>query len=76
MPSPGPYHPVSVHVGGRLRVLRLKRGLNQVDIAGVLGVSLAQFQKYESGKNHLSAPRLYTLSQKLNVNVGYFFEGL
>jgi transcriptional regulator with XRE-family HTH domain len=31
-------------------------------------------QKYENGKNRVSAGVLYEISKALNVPVGYFFE--
>ena len=51
-------------------------GLSQEDVAGRLGITFQQVQKYEKGANGLSASRLQQLSNCLGVSVAYFFEGL
>jgi endonuclease YncB( thermonuclease family) len=40
------------------------------------GVAFKQVQKYENGKNRITAVRLFVLSHVLRVPVAYFFEGL
>jgi transcriptional regulator with XRE-family HTH domain len=67
---------VDVHVGKRLRGRRTVLGLSQEDVAGRLGITFQQVQKYEKGANGLSASRLQQLSKCLGVSVAYFFEGL
>lgn len=64
------------HVGARARSLRLQRGVSQSELAGELGVSFQQVQKYETGTNRVSASKLYSISQALKVKPGYFFDGL
>lgn len=56
-------HLVDIHVGQRLKHLRVLRGLTQTDVAEGLGISFQQVQKYESGRI-------------LAVQPGYFFEGI
>jgi transcriptional regulator with XRE-family HTH domain len=51
-------------------------GLTQSDVADHLGISFQQIQKYELGRNRISASRLHLAAQLLKVEVGYFFEGL
>jgi transcriptional regulator with XRE-family HTH domain len=41
-----------------------------------MGLSYQQIQKYESGKNRISASMLYEFAGRLNVPVSRFFEGL
>ncbi|WP_370868358.1 helix-turn-helix domain-containing protein [Phenylobacterium sp.] len=69
-------HPVDLHVGQRLRLRRRELKVTQGDLAGRLGISFQQVQKYERGMNRLSASRLYEIACVLKVGVEYFFEGL
>jgi transcriptional regulator with XRE-family HTH domain len=68
-------HPVDRHVGARLRLLRLQRGLSQSEVAGRVGLTFQQLQKYEKGSNRVSASKLFELAAVLNVPVQDFFEG-
>ena len=69
-------HPVDVHVGKQLKALRTLRGLTQTDIAKCVDLSFQQVQKYELGRNRVSASKLFEISKMLDVPPGYFFEGL
>ena len=63
-------------IGARIRQRRVALGLTQQQVATMVGVTYQQAQKYESGRNRLSAGRLFNFAQALDVNVAYFFEGL
>jgi transcriptional regulator with XRE-family HTH domain len=65
---------VDVHVGQRLRVRRSLLGYSQEKLAGLIGLTFQQVQKYERGTNRVSAGRLYEISNILEVPVNYFFE--
>jgi transcriptional regulator with XRE-family HTH domain len=54
-------------------LLRKERGLSQTALAARVGVTFQQLQKYETGKNRLSASRLYRLASVLGVDVSAFF---
>lgn len=69
-------HPVDVHVGKQLKKLRIMRGKTQTEVAEGLGISFQQVQKYELGRNRISASRLFDISKILGVETSYFFEGL
>ena len=69
-------HRVDVHVGQRLRQRRWMIGASQAELAKRVGVKFAQLQKYETGKNRVSASRLWALAQVMGVPVTYFFDGL
>ncbi len=56
-------------LGPRLRLLREYCGLTQGELASRIGVSHQQVQKYESGKNQISLPRLMEISRVLGVDV-------
>lgn len=67
--------PIDVLVGNNVRILRLEKGLSQSDLAGRLGITFQQIQKYEKGINRIGSGRLARLSQVLGVAVGRFFQG-
>ncbi len=67
---------IDKHVGNRMRVRRLSLGISQQDLAGRLGLTFQQIQKYEKGANRIGASRLYELAGFLQVDVNFFFEGL
>jgi transcriptional regulator with XRE-family HTH domain len=68
--------PVDVHVGARVRQRRTLLGMTQTKLGEALGMSFQQVQKYENGKNRISASRLYDLSRVLDVPIIYFFEDI
>ena len=74
--TPKGKHPVDFHVGKRLRHRRWMIGMTQQQLANAVGIKFQQIQKYESGANRVSASRLWDLSQALDVDVSFFFEGL
>jgi transcriptional regulator with XRE-family HTH domain len=53
---------------------RLTAGLTQDKVAKQLGVTFQQLQKYEKGRNRISASRLQVLAGILGVPAGFFFE--
>ncbi len=69
-------HPVDVHVGKRIRHRRWMNGTTQQQLAEAVGIKFQQIQKYETGMNRVSASRLWDISNVLNVQVSFFFEGL
>lgn len=67
---------VDEYVGERIRQRRTLLGLTQEQLAAALEISYQQVQKYETGSNRVSAGRLYEIARHLEVEVGYFFDGL
>ena len=65
---------VDVHVGDRIRVRRMLRGMSQEKLGEVSGLSFQQIQKYEKGANRVSASRLFEFAKTLNVPASYFFD--
>lgn len=65
---------IDVRVGKRIRARRHEFGLSQLVLAKKIGVSFQQVQKYENGRNRVSASRLQNLSSVLDVPLSYFFE--
>ena len=70
----GKPHPVDIHVGARVRQRRVLLGMNQTKLGDALGMSFQQVQKYENGKNRISASKLFKLSQVFDVSIEYFFD--
>lgn len=69
-------HPVDTAVGARVRELRIRAGVSQVELGRALGVSFQQVQKYEKGANRMGASKLVQISKTLGVSVEALFEGV
>ncbi len=67
---------VDGHVGRRVRERRNALGMSQETLADALGISYQQIQKYEVGADRVMASRLWDIAEALEVDVGYFFEGI
>jgi transcriptional regulator with XRE-family HTH domain len=65
---------ISVIVGQNLKTLRAMVGMSQMTLADYLGVTFQQVQKYESGANRVSAPKLVMMSEIFNTPVTTFFS--
>jgi transcriptional regulator with XRE-family HTH domain len=50
--------------------------VSQDDLAKALGVSFQQVQKYEQGRNRMSAAMMVQIAAVLKVDVRYFFDEL
>jgi transcriptional regulator with XRE-family HTH domain len=59
-----------------MRERRIMLGLTQQRLAALIGVTYQQTHKYETGTNRITAGRLSSLAQALEVQVGYFYDGL
>lgn len=69
-------NPIDLHVGRQLRAKRGLKGLTQEDLAAATGVTFQQIQKYEAGKNRISASRLYQFANILEAPISAFFENI
>lgn len=69
-------HPVDIHVGQRIRQRRVLLNKTQQQVSNQVGVKFQQMQKYETGKNRVSASRLWHIAKVLDVPVSFFFDGL
>ncbi len=67
---------VDKHVGRRMRWRRRELKLSQEALAGRLGLTFQQVQKYERGSNRISAGRLYELAKALETSIPYFYHGV
>ena len=66
---------IDEHVGRRLRMRRIMQGMSQAELAGTVGLTFQQIQKYEGGKNRISARHLYQFSRALECSPMEFYEG-
>jgi transcriptional regulator with XRE-family HTH domain len=69
---------LDVHFGEKLRARRLMMvpKLSQAELADQLNVTFQQIQKYEKGKNRMSAAMMVQIAAALDVDVQYFFDEL
>lgn len=74
--KPRRVEPIDEYVSARVYERRNEIGMLQHVVASAIGVTHQQYQKYEAGKNRMSAARLYEISLALGVPMTYFFEGI
>ena len=55
----------------RLRELRIRAGLNQMDLADVLGMQQNQYSRYERGERELPMHLFVELAKYYNVSLDY-----
>jgi transcriptional regulator with XRE-family HTH domain len=65
---------VDAYIGARMRENRLAINMSQADLGEILGVTFQQIQKYESGRNRVSAARLFEICETLDVSLASMFE--
>lgn len=65
---------IDLTVGSRVRLRRNMLQMSQEKLAGSVGISFQQIQKYETGMNRISASRLQSIAEALEVSPSYFFE--
>jgi transcriptional regulator with XRE-family HTH domain len=58
---------LDIHIGHQLRLRRKLVGLSQADLGKLVALTFQQIQKYENGKNSISARRLYDFAGVLGV---------
>lgn len=61
-------------IGKQLRAARSAVGVTQAVLGEACGCTFQQIQKYERGKNRISAGKLVVAAEFLDVPVGFFFE--
>lgn len=69
-------HRVDLHVGARIRARRKLMGVSQEALAGHLGLTFQQVQKYERGANRVSASKLWEIARALQCSLDDFFDGM
>jgi transcriptional regulator with XRE-family HTH domain len=64
---------LSNEIGQRVRQVRLMRGMSQEKLGEAVGITFQQIQKYENGKNRISAAKLLLFARVLQVTVDDFY---
>lgn len=62
------------YVGHKIRERRKALGLTQIELGEILGLSHQQVQRYETGENTVSMPRMLEIAAKLNVKPSFFYK--
>ena len=60
-----------MHINERLKFIRESRNITQTQIEKDLNINRVQYQKWESGKNVMSAEYLKILCEYFNVSADY-----
>jgi transcriptional regulator with XRE-family HTH domain len=72
--SPRNSSSVDEYIGARIRERRLELEMSQTELGQKLGVTFQQVQKYEKGRNRVSAARLFEICELLEVSLASMFE--
>jgi transcriptional regulator with XRE-family HTH domain len=62
--------------GLRLRALRLKRGLSQVEMAHQFGIDRGHISEMETGKKNVCLPMLEVLATGFGITISELLKGL
>jgi len=73
--SPRSAGDADIEIGRRIRLRRRETGISQTELAGHLGLSFQQMQKYEKGINRIGAARLQQIAKMLCVDIPFFYDG-
>jgi transcriptional regulator with XRE-family HTH domain len=65
---------IEIEIGAKLRELRLQAGMSQEKFGRAMGLSHAQVQKYEQGKNRIAVSTLVGICEVLGANPMDFFD--
>lgn len=63
------------YIGGRIRMKRKQRKMTLQQLGEYLKLTPQQTQKYEKGKQKITAEMLWDLSKLFNVPIQFFYEG-
>lgn len=61
-----------IKIGENIRRVRRQKNLTQDELGKLIGLTFQQIQKYERGKNRISAGKLVVLARKLGVGIEEF----
>ena len=64
-----------INIGETIKKYRLAASMSQMELAGKIGISYQQLQKYEKGINNISIFRLKQLSEALKIPINSLLEG-
>ena len=64
---------LNAQLGKQIRIYRRERKIKQHEVGAHLGVSFQQVQKWEQGRNRISAARLHMLCDLFGLTLAQFF---
>ena len=67
---------MAVRFGQKVRKLRLKRGLSQVEMAYRFGIDRGHISDLERGKKNICLPMLEVLSKGFGISVSELMRGV
>ena len=69
-------NPADVHVGSRIRLLRISARMSAEEMCAALGVTIEKMHAFENGATRIGPSLLYEVSKLLKCSPTVFFEGL
>jgi transcriptional regulator with XRE-family HTH domain len=66
---------INMKIGQRLQELRHRHRLKQADMAGILNISTAAYQKIETGINAISCKHIITIQDHFNISTDWLLSG-
>ena len=69
-------HQIDQHVGRVIRARRHLLGQTQGELASSCNLTFQQIQKYETGRNRVSASKLFQIATAQGVPVAHYFAGI
>ena len=67
---------IDKYIGKKVYELRLALGLSRQELGKKIDVTHQQLEKYEKGKNRISAGRLLLLAKVLGKHIEYFYSDI
>ena len=67
---------IETNIGQQLKMLRISKKISQKHLAGLMGITYQQVQKYENGLNRISVSRLWQYCRIFNISPDFLFEGI
>jgi transcriptional regulator with XRE-family HTH domain len=67
---------MDVAIGRRIKECRRNRKMSQTKLADQVGLAWQQIQKYEGGKNRVSAAMLWKIADVFGVPISLFFDDI
>jgi len=72
--EPKKYRELNDSIGQLIKKIRKNKGLSQMKLASLLGISYQQLQKYEYGRSQISIGRLKQISDVLDISINTFIQ--
>ena len=67
---------IAMRFGRRLRALRVKRSLSQVEMAHQFGIDRGHISEMENGKKNVCLPMLEVLARGFQISISELMKGI